>query len=433
MKRPGSLALWAGLGLALALAALGLSGPGTPAAAGPGALPLVVGVPTSLGTVEGADSLLAVRLAVGEINQAGGVLVGRERRRLRVVACDLDDANPAIPPARSVAKLAAFLAREKPAALLVGPFRSEVLLESMDLLAAHRLPTLVCIAMSPAVNAMVLRNPKYRYIFRVGLNTKYLVNYLIQSMKLLNREYGFDRVYILNQDVAWARSTASLMIRLYFERSRWHITGQENIGVGSQDYITLLDQARSRQSQVLLAIFDMPSSARLIEQWHARQPSMVLCGFISPANSPHAWQEFQGRLAGVMNMVFELGSLPSSHYPPSAAFYRNFQARYGRPVQAGHGVAPAYDAVHILAQALTRAGSLDPERLVTALEATDYRGAQGRVHFHPGHQAVFGDDPDQDSVACLLQWQAPGKRVIIYPPKIAEGQLKMQPPPAPQP
>ncbi len=416
------------LALALLTAAAWLGWQGPAATAGSASDPIVVGVPTSLGTLEGSESLLAARLAAAEINAAGGVKVGPHRRRLRLVSYDLDDANPAIPPAKSVAKLGAFIDREKPHALVVGPFRSEVLLESMDLLAAKRMPTLACIAMSPAVTGMILRNRKYKYIFRVGLNTKYLVNYLIESMKLLNSKYGLDRVYILNQDVAWARSTASLMIRLYFERSHWHIIGQQNIDVGCKDFTGQLDQARSKQGQVLLAIFDMPSSAHLINQWHKRLPSAVLCGYISPATGPNAWSEFQGRLDGVMNVIFELGNLPSPKYPPSAKFSKAFRVKYGKPVQAGHGVSPAYDSVYILAEAIERAASLDPDKVAAALEATNHRGAQGLVHFHRGHQAVFGDDPAQDSAACLVQWQAPGKRVIIYPPRIAEGQIMLRPP-----
>ncbi|MFH1034939.1 MAG: amino acid ABC transporter substrate-binding protein, partial [Pseudomonadota bacterium] len=38
--------------------------------------PIVLGVPSSLGVVEGKESLNAVKLAVEEINKAGGVKVG---------------------------------------------------------------------------------------------------------------------------------------------------------------------------------------------------------------------------------------------------------------------------------------------------------------------------------------------------------------------
>lgn len=388
---------------------------------------IVLGVPTSLTTLEGAESLKAVHLAVEEINRAGGVRLGKLRRRFRLEPYDLDDVNPGIAPVRSVAKLRAFIEEKKPHALLVGPFRSEVLLESMDLLAEKKLPTLGTIAMSPAVDAVVLRNPKYKYFFRVSLNNKYLVAYLIESMKLLAAKYGFRKVFILNQDVAWARSTASLMIKLYFDRAGWQIAGQKSLAHGTASYEQELELAAGQGAQVLLAIFDMPSSAALARQWRDQGSSMALCGFISPVSGPGAWSAFDGGIAGVMNTTFELGNIPSLKYPPASAFYRAFQARYGHPLQAGHGPAPSYDAVHILARALERAGTLDPDKLVEALRLTDYQGVQGRVHFHRGQQAVFGQDPRRDSLACVVQWAPPGRRVIVYPPSIAEGEIELRP------
>ena len=38
--------------------------------------PIVIGVPTSLGFLEGKESHKAVQMAVGEINAKGGVMVG---------------------------------------------------------------------------------------------------------------------------------------------------------------------------------------------------------------------------------------------------------------------------------------------------------------------------------------------------------------------
>ena len=36
----------------------------------------------------------------------------------------------------------------------------------------------------------------------------YLVKYLSGTMALINKEFGFNKVYVMNQDVAWARATA---------------------------------------------------------------------------------------------------------------------------------------------------------------------------------------------------------------------------------
>lgn len=386
---------------------------------------IILGAPTSLTTLEGSESLQAVRLAVSEINSAGGVRVGGRRYKFKLEPFDLKETQPGTEPSQAVARLQGFLQNKKPHAIVIGPFRSEVLLASMDLLARHRLPTLGCIAMSPAVDAKILSDPKYKYIFRVGLNTKYLVGYLIEAMKLMKREFGFDKVFILNQDVAWARSTAYLMIKLYFERAGWYVLGQVNHASSTTDFLPDLQSAKAGGAQVLLAIFDMPSSSHLIEQWHALKPPAVLCGFMSPAVGPKAWSVFGPRLNGLINVIFELGNIPSAKHPPATAFYRSFRAKYGHPIQSGHGPAPAYESVYILAEALQRAGSLDPDLVARALEATDREGVMGRVRFHKGHQAIFGQDPNQEALACVVQWSPQGERVIVFPKLLAEGELEL--------
>ena len=399
---------------------------GLPAAAVDGR-EIVLGAPTSLETLEGSESLKGAQMAVAEINGAGGITINGERYLFSLAPVDLSEVGAASPTDRAVAKLRAFIGKEKPDALVIGPFRSEVLLASMDLLAEKKLPTLACIAMSPAVDAKILTNPKYKYIFRVGLNTKYLAAYLIETLKLLRRKFGFERVFVVNQDVAWARSTAYLMLRWYLDRSGWQVLGQENYPEETTDFRKALARAKKGGAQVILAVFDMPSSRNLVMQWHEMKPPSLLCGFISPASGANAWSSFQGRLEGVINVIFELGNLPSPEYPPAEVFFEAYGRRYGIPIQAGHGPAPAYESVYILAKAFEKAQTLDPDGVAAALEATDRRGVMGRLVFHRGHQAIFGENPEADVLACVVQWQAPGKRVIIYPRTVADGQIILPP------
>ncbi|MCF8121016.1 MAG: ABC transporter substrate-binding protein [Desulfarculaceae bacterium] len=400
-----------------------LAGPGWAAESQPRAI--VLGVPTSLTLLEGRESLMAVRLAVEEINAAGGVRIGKKRLPLKVVSHDLRGAALGVAVEDAVASLGRFLQNPGLNALVVGPFRSEVLLNSMDLLAKRRIPLLGTIAMTPASEAMVLKNPAYGNIFRVGLNTRYLVDYLISSMRFLEQRFGFKRVYILNQDVAWARTTASKMIRLFFRRAGWHVLGQKSFPSGAADFSQALEEARAQGAQVLLCIFDSPHSGRLARQWRRLKVPALLCGFVSPLVGSEAWRKFEGQVAGSLNVIFGLGNLPSRRYPPAAAFYQAFQRRWGMPVQSGHGPAPSYEAVYILAQAMERAGTLEPSALVKALEATDRAGCMGRVRFHPDHQAFFGQDPKREALAAVIQWTPQGQRRIVFPPAISEGDIEL--------
>lgn len=386
---------------------------------------IVLGVATSLSSLEGRESLMAVELAVEEINDAGGVQAGTGRLPLEIVAVDLKDVNPGVTVASALERLDRFLTDHPVDAVLVGFFRSEALLAAMDLIARHRVPFLGTIAMTPASEARIIRSPAYRNIFRLGLNSKYLVEYLIQTMKFLKERFGISRVYILSQDVAWTRTTASLLVKLYFERAQWEVVGLDNIPEGVSDFTENLARARDRGAELILPIFDMPESADLVHQWHLSGSRALLCGFISPMVGPGAWAASQGRIAGALSVVFELGNVPSTVYEPAMLFSRAYEQRFGRVIEAGHGPAPAYESVYVLAEAIERAGTLVPDALVTALETTDRQGVMGRIRFHQGHQVIFGKNPREEALACVIQWTEDGRRRLVYPPSIADGEIQL--------
>ena len=124
--------------------------------AGPAAYaadPIVIGVPTSLGFLEGKEAHKVVQMAVSEINAKGGVTVGGTKRMMKVVATDLRDAAPGVPVPEALLGLEKIILEQKPVAIVVGPFRSEALIAGMDLIAKYKVPMLGTIAMSPGSEA----------------------------------------------------------------------------------------------------------------------------------------------------------------------------------------------------------------------------------------------------------------------------------------
>ncbi|MBF0551895.1 MAG: ABC transporter substrate-binding protein [Deltaproteobacteria bacterium] len=384
---------------------------------------ITLGVPTSLQYVEGRESLDAVKLAAEEINLAGGVKIGTRRLPIRVTAVDLKDADPEEEIPVILSRLEKFLDQNKPDAILVGPFRSEVILAGMDVIADRRVPFLGTIAMTPAIESKILANPHYDNIFRVGLNTKYLADFLIDYMKFLRTKFGFNKVFIMNQDVAWSRTTSSQLMKLYFTRAGWEILGQENYPSSTSDFSIGLAKAGATGAQVILSIFDHPSSGALALQWHQLGIPALLVGYISPMVGSRAWATYKHQIDGAMLLVYELGDMPSRCYPPATKFYENFRRKYGREIEAGHGPAPAYESVYLLVEAMEKAGTLDPAAVVAAIKKTDRQGTMGRLRFHQGGQIIFGRDPQQEAVVCLFQWTPDGRRKIIFPEALAEAEV----------
>lgn len=109
--------------------------------------------------------------------------------------------------------------------------------------------------------------------------------------------------------------------------------------------------------------------------------------------------------------------------PKTEPFATAYKAKYGKdPAYTGY---TAYDDVYIIADAIKRAGSTDPDKMVAELEKTDYVGTIGRVKFYGKndqftHGLVYGPDAVSGMV---FQWQD-GKQVTVWPAKIAQGKLK---------
>jgi branched-chain amino acid transport system substrate-binding protein len=391
--------------------------------------PIVLGVPTALGSIEGRDGWMAIQMARDEINAKGGVQVGKTKHKIEVYSIDTREHEPGIPVQDALTATEKLILEKKPHAIVLGNFRSEVLLASMDLMSKYKLPYICSIAMTPLMQKKVLDDyDKYKYIFRDCLNAPYLAMYLGGVMGFIRKEFNFNKAYIIVQDTLWAQATGKGLDKWYKENG-WEVAGFDAYALGSSDFSPSLMKVRAQNARVIVPIFDMPQSGILLKQARAMQIPALPAGFISPIACENAWQVFEGEVDGFINMVYEVGQIPVKAVPKSVAFNENYGKKWGekaRQALSGHGPAPSYDSVYIMANAFERAKTVEPEAVVKALEQTDMQGAIGRIRFGKDHQAVFGYDPKETAVGCGFQWQKPGKRVVVFPEGFAEGKILLR-------
>jgi branched-chain amino acid transport system substrate-binding protein len=392
--------------------------------------PIVLGVPTALGSIEGRDGWMAIQMARDEINAKGGVQVGKTKHKIEVYSIDTREHEPGIPVQDALTAAEKLILEKKPHAIVLGNFRSEVLLSTMDLISKYKLPYICSIAMTPLMQKKVSEDyDKYKYIFRNCLNAPSLAMYLGGVMGFIKKEYAFNKAYIIVQDTLWAQATGKGLDKWYKENG-WEVAGFDAYALGSSDFSPSLMKVRAQNAQVIVPIFDMVQSGILLKQARAMQIPALPAGFISPIACENAWQVFEGEVDGFINMVYEVGPIPVKAVPKSVAFNENFGKKWGNDARmklSGHGPGPSYDAVYIMANAFERAKTVEPEAVVKALEQTDMQGAIGRIRFGKDHQAVFGYDPKETAVGCGFQWQKPGKRVVVFPEGFAEGKIQLPP------
>ncbi len=407
----------------------------TPAKPAVAAKPIIIGVPTSLYTPFGRDGLKAVNLAVEEVNAKGGVFVGKEKRPFKVVVTDTRDGEPATPTHDSLMAYEKLLLEQKPNAVLIAPFRSEALIASMDLVAKYKVPQIHTIAQTPAFQRQFKTDPeKYKYLFRVTTDSTIPGMYISRALDLLKREFKLENLYILYQDTLWAKAFADV-VKKHGQETGWKEVGYDAYAAGASDFSPGLTKAKEGKAQVIAMMWDVPLGAGIFaKQYVAMQVPALLVGFIPPMGSPAAVKAVGQEVEYSITVEFPVGaSLALKKLPKTVEFLDKFKKKYKDLPEPPAVNSSAYDSVFILAQAIERAGTLDADKLVTALEQTDYKGVSGRIRFNKEqHTAIFGDkDPNETGVAVVFQWQKDKSgqlvRVPIYPDFVAEGKILLPP------
>lgn len=389
---------------------------------------IVIGAPLSTQYLYGWDAQRGMQLAIEQINARGGVQVGDSSRPFRLEVLDTRDLEPGVPLSEALLVVEKLLLEKRVDVLLGGPTRSEAALAAMDIVARHRTVSILTTgALSPAYNRRIAEDyDRYRYLFRITSDAVTLAGEAVDLFEAVRRRFGFDRAYLMVQDVAHARAIGEIVATRLRERG-WQLLGNEVYPTGTGDYSTGLLKARASGAQLLFVWMDHPEIAVLVKQWHDLEiPVLPIAGISSAVEQPGAWEATGGAVEFWVASPANAGNAPSEATPLTMPFYDAYRARWGVEPE-GYGTASSYTAVYVLKDAIERAGTLEPDALVRALEATDLQSVYGRIRFDPSdHQVRPSYDPAEGAVSTWFQWQA-GERVVVWPPTISRGNVRIPP------
>ena len=389
--------------------------------------PIIIGCPLPTGFLYGWDAERAIKLAVQEINAKGGVKVGKTKRPFKVEVIDTRDLEPGVPVSEALMAIEKLILEKKADFIIGGPARSEAALAAMDLLRKYkRISILTTGALTPKYHARVAKHySKYKYCFRITSDAKQMVKDMIAVFMQIKKEHAFKKVYIMVQDVAHARAGGAIMGKILAKKG-WEVVGQQVYPTGTSDYSVGLMDAKKKGAQVLLIWMDMPESSILLKQWADMKIKCLPFGFICAVEQPGAWKATNGKCEYAMADPVNGGNVPANITPWTMRFVNAYK-RMWKIEPEGYGTSSSYMAVYVLKDAIEKAGTLDSEKVINALEDTDIMGVYGRIRFDKkSHQVIASTDPKKGAVTCIFQWQA-GKRVQVYPASVAEGPIKLPP------
>ncbi len=376
--------------LAIALPALALGGA---ALAQTG--PIKIGVIGPFKLTPGRDIQEASTLAVEEINAAGGVL----GRKIELVFAETE-ANPE----KGKTAVERLLFVDKVDAI-IGEHRSEVALAVQPIIAENKKIFLSTGTASPLLSDNVLKDyGKYKYYFRTFLNSNQMAEHMIKQLGEMMTAYKKDKVAVIAETAVWVEPIVDSLKSTLGSK----LVAVERVSSNAKDLSVELSRVQSANAQIIFSILSADAGLPFARQWADRQIPALVTGYTVMAQSDRFWEQTEGRAQAFMTWKHGVRA-PIS--PKTIPYWDRYTKKYGH-VPGAYTNFATYDGVYILADAIKRAGNLNSDALVKALEATDHVGVSGRIKFSKRHDPEAGPEFVPFT---YIQWNK-GEMVTVWPP-----------------
>ncbi len=175
------------------------------------------------------------------------------------------------------------------------------------------------------------------------------------------------------------------------------------------DYNPIADKMIASNAQIIVVGTLLPDVTAFIQRF--KQQHFSPQAMIATAG-PDQGDQFLKAIGGAASaeaIMVPNGWYPESNNPGNADMVKAYLAKYGGTADGiSSDVAEAYSVGQVVAQAITKIGSLDNSKLIAELHSGDtFQSVQGDVKFDATGQNVA-------ALAYLFQWQK-GSLVPVYP------------------
>jgi len=366
----------------VALAACGGSGNGNTITIG-SSLPLT-GQLASFGPLIQAGE----QYAVSEVNQSGGVRIGRTKKKVTLIVQDnASDPNKATQEARTM------VLNDNVAGLL-GSVSPPLTIPIGDIADSQQVPFVT--SQTPEEAWMAGNKSGWHYSWDLFFDEAQMTDLQFQTANLVSTN---KRIALFNDN----ENDGIAMGNLWTAKAPkfgYTIAYHTTFPIGTTDYSNFIAQAKAANAQILIAQMIPPDAFALWKQMKSLgyQPKVAFCEKCAAQN---AWEQ---ALAALGNGTSVAGFWTPSRGTGSAQLARQFQGRYSG-LDLGQ-VAAAYTAAKVLLDAIGKAGSTDAKKINAAIAQTDGDYPLGHVQFDPHNRYLVP--------AIELQWQR-SNAVQVYP------------------
>jgi branched-chain amino acid transport system substrate-binding protein len=365
---------------------------------------------------DGQACRLGAQLAAEHINAAGGIkaLGGA---KLELVLGDTQS-KPEVARAEAERLINAGVQ------VIQGPFSSGDAAAIVPVVQQRRVPFVVDIAAADPITANVAKavregQQKVQYVYRNFPTGSSFGRRAVQYFNEIFKEAGVapKRVVVMHTNDLFGQSQARGFVAAHKAAAPpWEIVDVIPWPEPPSDLSTEVARARSLRPDILAPI-TRPASAQLLLPELAKQRVEVL-GVVSPG-SPGLYEAGQiAVLKDHLEHVLDSVPWPDFRNPRTQKVAEEYARRSGGKSFDTNSGYP-YDAMHIVADALERAKSVDPDAVVDALRKTRLTSL-AMLQSGPAMFDETGDNPNAVPVMIQIQGQKP---VAVWPRDLAAAKL----------
>jgi branched-chain amino acid transport system substrate-binding protein len=373
--------------------------------------PIKIGVIAEAQAVAGASIPQTAQLAADEINAAGGV------NGSKIELVTYDNHSSAAESVRAFQRAAT----EDHVNAVIASYISEVVLALEPW--TGRLKTVMVTpgAASDVITQNIAKDyNNLKYTFHGYLTSTSLADQVCAAAKdLLVDDLHMKSAVVMSEDAAWTTPLDAEYIKCLPEIGL-KVLDHIRVSPDTTDFTPIFNKIEGEKPDVMITGISHVGVQPTV-QWKQQEVPVPMLGISSQATNSSFWNDTNGAVEGVLYQGVSGPDVAVTS--KTLPFVNAFKAKFGNfPSYCGY---TAYDEVYYIADAIKRAGSTDPDKLVDALEKTDYVGTIGRVQFkgkdspNP-HALKVGPET---ITGLMLQWQD-GKQVNLWPAKVANGKLR---------
>lgn len=359
-------------------------------------------------SVEGLDQIRAARLAVDEINRAGGIL-GKQ-----LLLVPRDSASDVLVTRLNVNRLI-----DAGCSMIFGGSSSAVAVTASDVCQKRKIPFFGTLTYSSETTV----EDGHRYAFR-ECNDSWMAAMLMAEW--LKEHFPGKRYHYITADYIWGWSTEDSLRRVTATQDKEKHPG-ELVPLGNTDFTQALQKVGADSPDVLVMVLfgkDLAYALQQADKMGLKERMQIVVPNLTLGMAERSSARAMEGVVGTLPWTWRVPYL--FNHKRGQEFVEAFTARYRRyPSTSG---ASAYTIVYQYKSAVERAGSFAPAAVVKALEGHSFALLKGRQTWRAldhqnvqtvymvqgnGQKTVLADPMRQDYFSIILHKE--GEQLVLPP------------------